>query len=217
LVSASSIFSVVKKRDPDEPCFTDGAYVFYEKAVSGRSSNGNSMAALRYIFRHWYVSKVFKEDGKTFQEPFLYLLKLRNFKDKEEELKAIAEDVTLDVNRKFFKLFYTVIYKNQINVFYWHEGDSSLREVPPRFLDKNDFYKKMVSSRNPSEFLMSFEPCFDELIYFLQSGAKQVSTDFRMDESISDIITAVILFFIIGCEFFINYKIVFRKSHKEGK
>jgi simple sugar transport system permease protein len=55
------------------------------------------------------------------------------------------------------------------------------------------------------------------LVVFLQSGAKQVSTDFRMDESISDIITAVILFFIIGCEFFINYKIVFRKSHKEGK
>lgn len=52
------------------------------------------------------------------------------------------------------------------------------------------------------------------LIVFLQSGAKQVSTDFRMDESISEIVTAVILFFIIGCEFFINYKIVLRKSKK---
>ena len=55
------------------------------------------------------------------------------------------------------------------------------------------------------------------LIVFLQSGAKQVSTVFNLNESISDIITAVILFFIIGCEFFINYKLVFRKSVKEEK
>ncbi len=55
------------------------------------------------------------------------------------------------------------------------------------------------------------------LIVFLQAGAKQVSTTFRLDEAISDIVTAVILFFIIGCEFFINYKIVFRNSAKEGK
>ena len=55
------------------------------------------------------------------------------------------------------------------------------------------------------------------LIVFMQVGANQVSSTFRINDSISDIITAVILFFIIGCEFFINYKIVFRKSAKEVK
>lgn len=172
LVQTNSIFSVVKSRNPDEPCFTDGAYMFYERAVSGKQTSGNSRAAIRHIFQHWYVSRVFKEDGKAYQEPFLYLLKLQNFKEKEDALKAIVEDVSLDVNRKFFRLFYTVIYKNQISAFYWSNCDSPLMRVSPRFLDVNDFYKKMVASNNPSEFLTSFEPCFDELIYFLQSGVQ---------------------------------------------
>ncbi len=55
------------------------------------------------------------------------------------------------------------------------------------------------------------------LISFLDVGAKQVATTFRINDAIGSIITAVILFFIIGCEFFINYKIVFRKSNKEVK
>lgn len=50
------------------------------------------------------------------------------------------------------------------------------------------------------------------LLMFLQRGALQVSTVFKINDSISDIVTAIILFFIIGCEFFINYKIVFRNA-----
>lgn len=35
--------------------------------------------------------------------------------------------------------------------------------------------------------------------------------------SISDIITGILLFCMLGCEFFINYRLIFRgKSHKEG-
>lgn len=52
------------------------------------------------------------------------------------------------------------------------------------------------------------------LIVFFDVGALQVRTELGLD-NISEITTAIILFFIIGCEFFINYKIVFRKSHKE--
>lgn len=56
------------------------------------------------------------------------------------------------------------------------------------------------------------------LIVFLQRGAGQIATAYQMDDSISDIVTGIILFFIIGCEFFINYRIHFRsRSHKEGK
>ena len=32
-----------------------------------------------------------------------------------------------------------------------------------------------------------------------------------------DIITGILLFFLIGCEFFINYKLEWKKNHKEGK
>ena len=54
------------------------------------------------------------------------------------------------------------------------------------------------------------------LLVFLQLGAKEVATSFYLNESFSEILTGIILFFIIGCEFFITYKIQFAKSSKEA-
>ena len=51
---------------------------------------------------------------------------------------------------------------------------------------------------------------------FLEKGANEISTVFRLNQSFSDIITGIILFFIIGSEFFINYQIKFHKAHKEA-
>ena len=45
------------------------------------------------------------------------------------------------------------------------------------------------------------------LLVFLGRGAEEVSTKFGLNNSFTDIITGIILFFIIGCEFFIQYKI----------
>ena len=53
------------------------------------------------------------------------------------------------------------------------------------------------------------------LVSFLEVGTTQVATKFKIDGSISDIVTAVVLLFVVGCEFFINYKIMFRHSSKE--
>lgn len=53
------------------------------------------------------------------------------------------------------------------------------------------------------------------LLVFLERGASDISTKFALNKSFSDILTGVILFFIIGCEFFISYKINFRKAGKE--
>jgi ABC-type uncharacterized transport system permease subunit len=53
------------------------------------------------------------------------------------------------------------------------------------------------------------------LIVFLERGAGEIATSFRLNESVSDILTGIILFFIIGCEFFVRYKINFRTRHKE--
>ncbi len=55
------------------------------------------------------------------------------------------------------------------------------------------------------------------LIVFLERGAEQVSSQFRISSAISDIVTGIILFFIIGCEFFLQYKIVFSKHGKENE
>ena len=67
--------------------------------------------------------------------------------------------------------------------------------------------------------LAKFNPIFmvvtSLLIVFLQKGASKISEVYRLNSSFSDIITGIIIFFIIGSEFFINYKIKFNK--KEGK
>jgi len=53
------------------------------------------------------------------------------------------------------------------------------------------------------------------LIVFMGQGATEVAKNVGLNESFSDIMTGIILFFIIGCEFFIRYKV--SKSHKSGK
>ena len=56
------------------------------------------------------------------------------------------------------------------------------------------------------------------LLVFLDAGADQISMIFGLNQSFSEIITGIILFFIIGSEFFINYQLTFRKrENKEVK
>ncbi len=81
-------------------------------------------------------------------------------------------------------------------------------------VDGRGFTAIMVS------WLAKFNPVYmiftSFLIVFLQKGAGQVSTDFRLPGAISDIVTGIILFFIIGCEFFLQYKILLSKNRKEN-
>ena len=53
------------------------------------------------------------------------------------------------------------------------------------------------------------------LLVFLGRGASEIATDFGLNTSFGDILTGIILFFIIGCEFFINYKLNLTKSSKK--
>ena len=55
------------------------------------------------------------------------------------------------------------------------------------------------------------------LLAVLSKGAETLQTRMAVPTSISDIITGILLFCMLGCEFFINYKLIFRKnSHKEA-
>ena len=60
------------------------------------------------------------------------------------------------------------------------------------------------------------------LIQILSQGAAQISQDFNVSGALPAVITGIILFFIIGSEFFINYELHFRghtyraKVEKEG-
>ena len=67
--------------------------------------------------------------------------------------------------------------------------------------------------------LAKFSPVFmvltSLLLVFLEKGATEISTSFGLNSSFCDILTGIILFFIIGSEFFISYQLHFRK--REGK
>jgi len=53
------------------------------------------------------------------------------------------------------------------------------------------------------------------LLVFLERGAGEIATDFGLNSSFGDILTGVILFFIIGGEFFITYKLSLTKTSKK--
>lgn len=53
------------------------------------------------------------------------------------------------------------------------------------------------------------------LLVFLDRGAGEIASTFSLNQSYADILTGIILFFIIGCEFFIRYQLVFRKNNKK--
>ncbi|MBQ6105547.1 MAG: ABC transporter permease [Lachnospiraceae bacterium] len=53
---------------------------------------------------------------------------------------------------------------------------------------------------------------FAFLIAFLGKGAKEITTLTGLDSSFADIVTGFVIFCIIGCEFFINFTIKFRKK-----
>ena len=54
------------------------------------------------------------------------------------------------------------------------------------------------------------------LLVFLQKGAIQIASQFNLNDYASNIITGIILFFILGSEFFINYRVIFR-GRKEAE
>ncbi len=53
------------------------------------------------------------------------------------------------------------------------------------------------------------------LIVFLEKGAVEIASQYNLNDYVSSMITGIILFFILGSEFFIRYKLIFRKRNKE--
>lgn len=53
------------------------------------------------------------------------------------------------------------------------------------------------------------------LLVFLSRGAGEISTVFGLNQSFADILSGIIIFFIIGCEFFITYRLSFRRPAKK--
>ena len=92
---------------------------------------------------------------------------------------------------------------------------STNHTLTPTIVDGRGFTAVMVS------WLAKFNPIWmiltSFLLVFLGRGASEIATNFGLNRSFGDILTGIILFCIIGSEFFINYKINFRRSgEKEG-
>ena len=68
--------------------------------------------------------------------------------------------------------------------------------------------------------LAKFNPAvmgvFSALLIFLSAGASEVATSMGLNQSFGDMLTGILIFCIIGIEFFINYKISFHKKTKEA-
>lgn len=54
------------------------------------------------------------------------------------------------------------------------------------------------------------------LLVFLENGAHEIASNYNLNDFAADIISGIILFFILGCEFFINYRLVFRAKSAKG-
>ena len=54
------------------------------------------------------------------------------------------------------------------------------------------------------------------LVTFLETGAAKVADSFFLNSAYADIVSGVVILFLVGCEFFIHYKVRFRHSKKGG-
>lgn len=48
----------------------------------------------------------------------------------------------------------------------------------------------------------------------LKKGSNTIQTNFKIPASASEVLTGMILFFMLGCEFFINYRLIFRSRRR---
>ena len=55
------------------------------------------------------------------------------------------------------------------------------------------------------------------LLVFLEKGAIQIASQFKLNDYASNVVEGIILFFLLGSEFFIQYSIRFRSHHERSE
>ncbi len=91
--------------------------------------------------------------------------------------------------------------------------------------DKHSIKSSIVDSQGFTAIMVSWMSRFNPilmilvsmLIVFLNVGSKYATSAFRIDNSIGNIMTTIVIFSIIAFEFFTRYKINFRKSNRRAK
>lgn len=54
-------------------------------------------------------------------------------------------------------------------------------------------------------------------ITFLERGSAQITTTFNIDSAFPDMVIGIVLFFVIGCEFFIGYRLKMKNQGKKAE
>ena len=62
-----------------------------------------------------------------------------------------------------------------------------------------------------ASFIMAAVSAF---LVFLEKGAMQIASQYQLSDYISNVVKGIILIFMLGSEFFVNFKIRIRGSHK---
>jgi simple sugar transport system permease protein len=55
------------------------------------------------------------------------------------------------------------------------------------------------------------------LVIFLESGSAKVADSFFLNGSYADIVSGIVILFLVGCEFFVQYTVKFRRTKKGGR
>jgi len=55
------------------------------------------------------------------------------------------------------------------------------------------------------------------LLTFLKIGAAKVADTCFLNSAYADIVSGIVILFLVGCEFFIRYSVRFRHGKKGGK
>ena len=55
------------------------------------------------------------------------------------------------------------------------------------------------------------------LVCFLQKGANEIASNLGLNSSVGEVLTGIIILFIVSSEFFVNYQIHFRKNTRKEK
>ncbi len=54
------------------------------------------------------------------------------------------------------------------------------------------------------------------LLVFMSRGSGEIATNFGLNQAFGDILTGILIFFILGAEFFVKFRAIFRRAKKEG-
>ncbi len=87
------------------------------------------------------------------------------------------------------------------------------QSISPATAESRGFTAIMVS------WLAKFDPIVmvltSFLLVFMDKGSSEITSVFRLNDAYGDILTGVILFFIIGSEFFVNYQVHLKRTEQE--